>query len=74
MKQLTDLEKKVRRRIAKASKRGRYLTVTRRGRRDRPGRKKGSKKRELLEGIQFKSFPEALKPFKLMNIPKMTEK
>ena len=39
MKQLTNLEKKVRRRIAKASKRGRYL-VTRRGRRDRPGRKK----------------------------------
>ena len=43
MKQLTDLEKKIRRRIAKTSKRGRYLIVTRRGKRSRPGRKKNIK-------------------------------
>ena len=72
MKQLTNLEKKVRRRIARASKRGRYL-VSRRGRRDRPGRKKKTG-RKLVEEIQFKSFPQALKPFKLMNIPKMSKK
>ena len=73
MKQLTDLEKKTRRRIAKTSKRGRYLIVSRRGRRDRPGRKKGLKKRKLLEEVQFKSYPQAPKPFK-MSIPKMSEK
>lgn len=37
----TPLEKKLLRKIARASKRGRYL-VTKRGRRDRPGRKKKS--------------------------------
>jgi len=99
MKQLTDLEKKIRRRIAKASKRGRYLIVTRRGKRSRPGRKKGFRrcnvcnnflskddvgvtcrscvaligiKQVLIEKIQFKSYPQAPKPFK-MNIPKMTK-
>ena len=75
MKQLTNLEKRVRRRIAKASKRGRYL-VTRRGRRDRPGRKKGSAKKKLLEGIQQPegySLPAALKTTK-MHIPKMSKK
>ena len=50
----------------------RYL-VSRRGRRDRPGRKKGLKKRKLLEEVQFKSYPQVPKPFK-MSIPKMSKK
>ena len=70
---LTFAQKRTRRRIAKASKRGRYLIVSRRGRRDRPGRKKGLAKRKLLEE-EFQTFPLAPKKFKLMNIPKMSKK
>lgn len=73
MKQLSFEQKRTRRRIAKASKRGRYLIVSRKGRRDRPGRKKGLAKRKLLEE-KFKSYPQAPKKFKLMNIPKMSKK
>jgi DNA invertase Pin-like site-specific DNA recombinase len=75
MKQLSFAQKRIRRRIAKASKRGRYLIVSRRGRRDRPGRKKGSAKRKLLEETQSKgySLPSALKTLK-MHIPKMSKK
>jgi len=81
VKQLSNLEKKVRRRIAKASKRGRYLIVTRRGRRDRPGRKK--------KGIRCNSCGNMLAKYhnhglcdnclsknesKVMKIPEMTKK
>jgi hypothetical protein len=48
--------------------------VSRRGRRDRPGRKKGSEKRKLIEEIHFKSFPQGPKKYKVMNIPKMGKK
>ena len=80
MKQLTNLEKRARRRIAKASKRGRYLIVSRR-RRDRPGRKK--------KGIRCNSCGNMLAKYhnpglcdnclsknesKVMKIPEMTKK
>ena len=76
---LTPEQKKIRRKIAKASKRGRYL-VTRRGRRDRPGRKK--------KGIRCNSCGNMLAKYhnhglcdsclnknenKVMSIPKMTK-
>ena len=67
----TFAQKKIQRKIARASRRGRY-SVSRKGRRDRPGRKKGLAKRKLLE--EFKSYPQTPKPFKIMHIPKMTEK
>ncbi len=71
MKQLSFQQKKIQRKIARASRKGRYL-VSRKGRRDRPGRKKGLAKRKLLE--EFKSYPQAPKPFKIMHIPKMSKK
>ena len=73
MKQLSNLKKKIRRKISRASKRGRYL-VSRKGRRDRPGRKKGLMRKKLLEEVQFEKHPLAPKPFKQMNIPKMSKK
>jgi len=83
MKQLTDLEKKIRRRIAKASKRGRYLIVTRRGKRSRPGRRKkkircdscGSNLGEYHNHSlcnECMSKQEAKQDYG-MNIPKMTK-
>ena len=83
MKQQSNLEKKVRRRIAKASKRGRYLTVTRRGRRDRPERKKKGIRCNSCSNILAKYHNFGLCDSCLsknenkiisMRIPKMTEK
>ncbi len=73
-------QKKIQRKIAKASRRGRYL-VSRRGRRDRPGRKG--------KGIKCNNCGNTLAKYhnyglcdncldknenKIMHIPKMTKK
>ena len=62
-------QKKIQRKIAKASRRGRYLIVAKRGSRARPGRKKGLEKKKLLE----EHYTLKLEPLK-MHIPKMTKK
>ena len=78
----TFAQKKIQRKIARASRRGRYL-VSRKGRRDRPGRKKGLRKCDICNnflseindvGTTCKSCIDTAIIKKLMHIPKMTKK
>ena len=72
----TFAQKKIQRKIARASRRGRYL-VSRKGRRDRPGRKKSNKQAledaEWEKDCMIESQKQKTEKAK-MHIPKMSEK